>query len=258
MARTVKRQSRSKLDDIAKAEKAALAARLRASGRSLEQIAAELGVSRATAHRLVEAGSSAYLRQSQQPIPTWVDKAIADLLKAAQENWTQWERSKQDRYQKKTINKPDGTVEVQEIVEPQCGAWLLGGVPQVHGDDRQAPRGLRQARRNQEPAEQTRRGGATARYLEPAVSRDPSHNSAAASRREARRSFFAPMKKQPSISTITRQAGPVAMSMPQTLPPRWWPLRWHEGQQGALNCTARFIGIDSGRRSGRPTSPNGI
>ena len=120
MARTAKRQSRSKLDDIAKAEKAALAARLRASGRSLEQIAAELGVSRATAYRLVGAGSRAYLRQSQQPVPAWVNKAIADLLKAAQENWTQWERSKQDRYQKKTINKPDGTVEVQEIVEPQC------------------------------------------------------------------------------------------------------------------------------------------
>lgn len=33
--------------------------------------------------------------------------------------------------------------------------------------------------------------------------------------------------------------------------PRWWPLRGHAEQQRALACGARFVGLDSGRRSGK-------
>jgi hypothetical protein len=97
------------------------ASRMKASGMTTQRIASELGVSYGKAYKLVDQGNKAFLADAEAEIIQWKTAAIADLVKAAQELWVQWERSKQDRRQTRTKVLPDGTREVTEIVEGKCG-----------------------------------------------------------------------------------------------------------------------------------------
>ena len=105
---------------IERAELARDAARLRRTGLTYREIAAQLPCSTTQVHRLVHEGIDSYLAEAKEESREWVATAIADLVKVSEEAWREWQRSKKDRQRTTTKRTDDGT-ETTEMVEGRLG-----------------------------------------------------------------------------------------------------------------------------------------
>ncbi len=105
---------------IERAERARDAARLKRSGLGYVKIAEELQCSVGLAFSLVHEGIDSYLAEAKEETAAWIDAAIAELTKVAEEAWREWARSKHDRQRKTTKKTADGT-ETTKMTEGRLG-----------------------------------------------------------------------------------------------------------------------------------------